>query len=407
MSELSLRFLHASDFQLDQPLHGLTEIPDHLRDVLIDGPYRAAERVFDAAISEKVSFICLAGDLLDLNHPTARGLSFLHTQFQRLETHGIAIYWAGQHQDPDRLWPTVIPLAKNVHCFPSSGIDTRTFEGDAGFVVKILGCGGRGDLQAMEFAAPASGQYSIAIANGRADSHALAKRNIDYWALGGQFADRKTLFAQPTVAHYSGTPQGRASQNIGPHGCTLVEVRRPRETRIRFVPCDVVRWQHERVMVSAAASWTDLQDILSQRVGELRSQTPAIPLMVRWTLTAADGSVDADTVRDMAENSSTWLKKQFGYHSEPCWPVSVDVDAHQQIPASAYEEDTLLGDYLRSVRAMQEDQQLATLESPCIPAQLPEDLQWLADLSDTTTRDQVLRDAAALGSALLRGEKAI
>ncbi len=407
MSDLPLRFLHAADFQLDQPLHGLTEIPDHLRDILIDGSYRSAQRVFDAAISEKAAFVCLAGDLLDLSKPTARGLAFLRAQFQRLEEHEIPVYWAGQHHDASVSWPTVIPLPKRVHCFPRSAIDSLTFEDPSGFVARVSGCGGGGDIQAVEFAAPASGQYSIAIANGRADSHALAKRNIDYWALGGQMADRKTLFSQPTAAHYCGTPQGRAPGNIGPHGCTLVEVRRPRETRMRFVPCDVVRWQHERVMVSAAASWSDLQDILSQRVGELRSQAPAIPLLVRWTLTAADGAVDARTVRAMADKSTAWLKKQFGYHSEPCWPVSVQVDAHQRIAASDYEEDTLLGDYLRTVRAMREDRQLEVLESPCIPARLPEDLQWLADLSDSSTREQVLRDAAALGAALLRGEEAI
>ncbi len=180
-------------------------------------------------------------------------------------------------------------------------------------------------------------------------------------------AGRKTLFTQPTVAHYAGTPQSRSPLQIGPHGCTVVEVRRPRETRLRFIPCDVVRCHHERVLVSAAASWDDLQDILAQRVGEMRSQTPTLPLLVRWTLAAADGGVDREALAALGTKASNWLKKQFGYQSEPCWPVSVVVDAGTQIPASAYEEDTLLGDYLRAVRAVQEDRQLAVIDSPCVP----------------------------------------
>ena len=79
----------------------------------------------------------------------------------------------------------------------------------------------------------------------------------------------------------------------------------------------------------------------------------------------------------------------------------------QQIPPSSYEEDTLLGDYLRSVRRLQDEQQLSVLQPLRVPDELRDDLQWLADLSDATTRTQVLRDATVLGAALLRGEKAI
>ena len=54
------RFIHASDFHLERPPRGLTEVPDHLRAPFVDAPYRAAERVFDAAIKERVDFVVLA-----------------------------------------------------------------------------------------------------------------------------------------------------------------------------------------------------------------------------------------------------------------------------------------------------------------------------------------------------------
>ncbi|MFO7905038.1 MAG: DNA repair exonuclease [Pirellulaceae bacterium] len=404
MSDLPVRFLHASDFQLDQPLHGLTEIPDHLREVLIDAPYRAAERVFETAISEQVSFLCLVGDLLDLTRLNPRSVSFLREQFERLAGQGIPVYWGSQGHDVARMWPPEVRLPDSVHCFSHATPEARTHETNAGFVATILGCGGTAEVSATGFVAPASGQYCVALLGGAADEQALGKRDIDYWALGGQL-DRKTLFSQPTVAHYSGSPQGRHFRNTGPHGCTLVDVKRPRETHSRFIPCDVVRWQHERLMVSAGAGWSDLEDMLAQRVGEIRSQTPSIPLLVRWTFTAADGSVDPEAMATIANKASKWLKKQYGYHAESCWPVSVDVEVREPIPASAYEEDTLLGDYLRSVRDLQDGHRLATLESPCIPRHLPEDLHWLTDLSDSKARGDVLTEATHLGAALLRGEK--
>ena len=404
MSDQPFRFLHSADFRLDQPLHGLTEIPDHLHGALIDGAYRAAERVIDTAISEKVAFVCLTGNLLNLALPTARCISFLRDQFARLDEHGITVYWSGSHEAGAGRWPALITLPASVHQFGPSAVETITYESSTGFVVDVLGQGGTREVSVAEFCAHASGRYAVAVTTGHADSRLMATRSVDYWALGGQ-SDRKTLFTQPNVAHYPGTPQGRSPQRIGPHGCTLVEVRPPRETRLRFVPCDVVRWQHERIMISAAAAWDNVTDMLSQRVQEMRSQTPTIPLLVRWTFAAADVSVDADTMRQMAERAVVWLRKQYGSQSEPCWPVSVDVDSHQPIHVSAYEEDTLLGDYLRSVRQLQEDWPTAVLDPFGHARQLSSDLQWVTDLTESATRAQVLREATVLGSALLRGEK--
>src|SRR5262245_15923416 len=74
MSGQHFRFLHAGGFLLDQPLAGLTEIPEPLTDLLIDAPFSAAQKVFDAAIEERVDFAVLNGDLVDLARPSARAI---------------------------------------------------------------------------------------------------------------------------------------------------------------------------------------------------------------------------------------------------------------------------------------------------------------------------------------------
>ena len=66
MSE-AIKFIHASDLHLDQSIRGLSELPKHLVEVLANAPYTAATRIFDLAISERVDFVLLAGDLFDLN----------------------------------------------------------------------------------------------------------------------------------------------------------------------------------------------------------------------------------------------------------------------------------------------------------------------------------------------------
>ena len=73
MPERSFRFLHASDFRLDAVPRGLTEVPDHLRDTLLNAPYSAARKVFDTALSERVSFVILAGNILQARSGRAAG----------------------------------------------------------------------------------------------------------------------------------------------------------------------------------------------------------------------------------------------------------------------------------------------------------------------------------------------
>ena len=88
MTGQAFRFIHASDFHLEQPLQGLIEVPDHLREQLIDAPYTAALRVFDAAIRDRVDFVLLSGDLVDPDLSGPRGVGFLLEQLERLDREG-------------------------------------------------------------------------------------------------------------------------------------------------------------------------------------------------------------------------------------------------------------------------------------------------------------------------------
>ena len=115
MSDLQFRFLHAADFRLDRPMQGLTDVPSHMRELLIDAPYQAAERVFDAAVTLKVPLVCLAGNILGLETPSARAFAFLQQQFERLAEHEITVFWAGGHADSTGAWRDVVAFPETVH----------------------------------------------------------------------------------------------------------------------------------------------------------------------------------------------------------------------------------------------------------------------------------------------------
>ena len=99
----AIKFIHAADLHLDQPISGLSELPAHLRSGLSNAPYAAAQKIFDLAIAERVDFVLLCGDLYDSDSASARAFAFLLTQFQRLAEKNIHVYWCGGESDfPDR-----------------------------------------------------------------------------------------------------------------------------------------------------------------------------------------------------------------------------------------------------------------------------------------------------------------
>ena len=121
--------LHASDLHLERVPSGLAEIPDHLRPQLIDASYAAAQRVFDAAVSERVDALILAGDVVDLSQAGLRAIVFLREQFERVGAEGIKVFWAGGRVDPPHAWPKVSPLPANVHVFPTDHVESFEIRG--------------------------------------------------------------------------------------------------------------------------------------------------------------------------------------------------------------------------------------------------------------------------------------
>jgi len=81
------KFLQASDLHLEQPLYGLTEVPDHLRELLLEAPLQAAARVFETAILEDVDFVILAGDVINPHTAGPHAMAFLLDQFEQLRGH--------------------------------------------------------------------------------------------------------------------------------------------------------------------------------------------------------------------------------------------------------------------------------------------------------------------------------
>ncbi len=266
MANPSLRFVHASDFHLERPLRGADDVPEALADLLLEAPYRAAERVFDAALREQVDFVLLAGDLLRPMAAGPRALVFLVEQFDRLNERNVPIYWATGRADAATRWTEVLHLPPNVHVFTGQQVKRLAFEREGRLRADILGTGGHteGGVKPAEFRA-AHGHLTIALAYGRLESPASTAAGVHYWALGGEHR-RRVLSAKSPVVHYPGTSQGRSPRERGPHGCTLVQIDEHHHVRTRPIVADAVRWHDEHVKLDATATHGSLERLLDKAV---------------------------------------------------------------------------------------------------------------------------------------------
>ena len=226
MSTRPFRFVHAGDFHLEQPLMGVAEVPDHLRDLFLDAPYTAVGKLFEAVLAEDADFVVLSGDLLNPTYTGPRGPLFLVEQFARLAERGIDVYWAGGTVDPPEAWPAALTLPQNVHVFPHGRVEDVTIHCDDEPLARLAGTSRdrQRALRPADFAPDPTGLYSIAVAHGDADLAALQARGVHYWALGGRH-DRSTPLERaaggPLLRQPARPPPGRNRRprlHAGPSG---------------------------------------------------------------------------------------------------------------------------------------------------------------------------------------------
>jgi DNA repair exonuclease SbcCD nuclease subunit len=432
MAGRPLRFIHASDFRLEMPLQGMVEVPGHLRDIFCDAPYAAARRVFDAAVAEEAQFLLLSGNLLDVSQAGISGPLFLLEQFSRLADRGIAVYWAGGETDPPDAWPSAFPLPANVHMFPR-GRTGQFLHAPAGApLVRLVGQSGDGrrQLRPELFEPDPGGLPTVAVAHGDMEAATPPNQGICYWALGGR-PDRAnvsgTLRVPPpasgypdgtrsvpdTLVHWPGSPQGRRPGETGIHGCTLVELDENGRARTSLLPTELVRWLDERLTVDENTGRKDLEASLQQRIAALKEAAPTLDLLIRWTV-ADSGPLLAELRQrplaaetphgPLAAELLAGLQSQYGSERPAAWSISLEAEPAATLPAALYEQETILGDFLRSVRQYEVNPAgPLDLESYVAESHLAGTLAAAASLPDDQARRRVLHEVALLGAELLGG----
>jgi DNA repair protein SbcD/Mre11 len=398
-----LRLVHASDLHLELPISGLAEAPEPLRELLIDAPYQAAERVFETVLAEDADALVLAGDVLNVDRAGPPAIVLLLDQFARLADRGIAVYWAGGAADLPDLWPRSVALPPNVHVFPIGRVETLDLARGGQTIARIQGTSARedGQVEARGFHRDVHGLFTVGVAYGTNESPGHEGDRVHYMALGGRHF-QQTVDEQPGIAHFSGTPQGRNPHEIGPHGCTVVTVGETGSAKLRFVATDAVRWSHHTLEVTASTRSEQLHERMVERLEKLQVQQPDIDHLVRWTIRGTGPLVNRLRPGGLADELLVDLRRKFGERSPLVWSASLDCASPLSVPAEWYDQETCLGDFLRQVREFELQEDLPLDVKQFLPEELGDDpLAAIAEIDSAELRAALLCSAAKLGVDLL------
>lgn len=410
-SQQSFRFLHASDFHLDQPPGGLTELPPELVESLIEATYKAVDAVFDAAIRERVEFVVLTGDLIHFPTASPRAIDFLSSQFARLHEKKIPVYWLGGQLESGHSLPEDFRLPKNVHRLPTSRVQTLEVKRDRKTIAYIVGqsCGTNSYANLEDLRVPRDGRFFVGMwycaGHEDLDRDQLDELGIDYWAFGGVHQRRSLENLIP--AEYCGTPQGRLPSETGPHGCLLVKVTGDDIDDTHFIETDAIRYRTERIEVDDTDDQRSLISKMKSRVQTIRHDVDAKkPILITWELND-DGPLGRE-LRDIKLNEAFLdnVRRETDSKSINCWSIAIR-SLRATVPPSLFDEDSILGDFLRVIREMEQagDRTLdvhSYLPNTTAAKQLAETLH----LNNPAARRQLLREVTTMGIDWLSGEHA-
>jgi DNA repair exonuclease SbcCD nuclease subunit len=412
---LPLRFIHSSGLFLDRVIEHIPEMPAVFESRFFDVSRRAALRLFDKALEESVDFLIISGDILNASAAPPGLFVFLIEQFERLHKSGISVYWAGAELDsPDDI-PISFPFPDNVHHFPTNSIQEYYFkrknEHTSGTLAKIVGISRKQHqrkIRSSEFPIDPGRLFTIAIANGDVDPESLSQRRIDYWAMGGleqrfiyqgnprkkntdgkpipldppnlsdgSKLNKKDTPPPPFTVHYPGTTVALTPEMIGLYGATLVEVIPDEEPQLSFFQTSPIRWINDQITLNENDGIEQLKEEINSRIKNYQTTQKNEDLMISWFVDfPLSNQLSAILRKESAVNEilSELRKEYLQYRqNEPItWSVNITLLLPDTLPKQIYEQQTILGDFVRAIKHHQNEQNKIIDLTKYLPSKLKE-----------------------------------
>lgn len=404
-----MKFIHCADVHLDTPLQGLAQYPGAPANEIRNATRRAFERVLSTAISERVDFVIVAGDLYDTGLKSFESALFFNKQMARLKDAGISVYLIyGNHDAASKLIKQIRPPS-NVHVFRTS--EAQTFQDD-GLRLAIHGQSFATpeitDDLADKYPPPVPGFFNIGVLHTNlagisehpnyapCSLETLKNKGYQYWALG-HVHNRQVLCTDPYIL-YPGNIQGRHGKEQGEKSCQLVTVSDAGAISIETISTSVVPWFQADIDASSCRTaeevYEKLQLGLEAMLSQSRERVTAVRLRILGTTDAhTELSRDLEQVRHEAISIATECGKGL------FWVERVEVSTSPRLNRDELlKRDDPIGEVVRILASLRQDP--AALASWSAVAELQKKLP--DELANGP--EAVKLDVAALSAAIDEAE---
>lgn len=285
----AFRFFHAADLHLDSPFKGLYRLPKPLYRLVRRAPAEAFRRLVDVCCRMRVDFVCLCGDLYELEEGRLEGPLLLQKGLWRLHEAGIRTFLIRGNHDPDDRRQPALKWPPTAHWFSSRRVESVPFYKEGREVARVYGFSHPvADFRAnvaSQFQRDEGVPFAVALHHANVDgiggheNYAPARlaellaSGMDYWALG-HVHRRQVLHTSPWVV-YAGNLQGRHFREEGEKGGYLVEVEDGKVRRVGFVPLSPLVWRSVTVDLSGLNGEEAMLDRIRSAVRSMRKPSSA------------------------------------------------------------------------------------------------------------------------------------
>lgn len=335
-----IRFIHTADLHLDSPFAGLNHLPDYLVKALRESPFRAFQNIIETAISQKVDFIIIAGDLFDGENRNLRTQVRFRSEMERLDRAGIEVYIIhGNHDHLNGSW-IQLELPKNVTVFGGKA-DVKVYTKQDGTLASLYGFSyqQRHVTERMidTYRKTASEGYHIGLLHGSLEGvsgHSpyapftikdLAEKDFNYWALG--HIHKRQVISELPLAIYPGNIQGRNRKESGPKGCFLIEMEN-RTISQNFIESAEFIWDTVVIPIHEKASFdeilTSTRDVIEQR----KQAGSKLLLELELELSSLEPSLIS---LQLLDDLLAILQDEAEQIESLCWPYKIKIANHQEL----------------------------------------------------------------------------
>lgn len=295
MSEI-FRFIHAADLHLGSFLNINGKPQEKLKDLCKDSVYDGFKRICCRAISYKVDFILLCGDIYDSHLRSVRGNKFFIDQCVRLGEKNISVYVIYGNHDVMNEAEELFDIPSNVHIMSSEKEEIFEVYKEEKVIAKIIGKSYKHRSEkekTYEDYLLDNDVFNIAMLHTALQGdnknyipcttqELKAVPNIDYWALGHIHKPSIINQEKPIIA-FPGIPQGRDMGEQGAGGVYYVEVCKKDIIHMEFLPIATVVYKKEEITIvedHIIENYSDLLLEINNAVRSLSYEPPEVSIKI-------------------------------------------------------------------------------------------------------------------------------